>query len=96
MTQQMSLLEGLKRKRRGQDVAAAHNPRFELACLAAQMMAQQFGEVTADDISEAVEGLGAATGAIFRGREWEFTGEWRKSKRVSNHARMNRVWRLRR
>lgn len=57
--------------------------------------------VTADDAARELvdmgydpSELGNAAGSLFRGNEWEFTGEWRKSTRVSNHARMNRVWRL--
>ena len=55
---------------------------------------------TADDAQEFLvavgrsEELGNAAGSLFRGGEWNFTGEWRKSARVSNHARVNRVWKL--
>lgn len=38
--------------------------------------------------------LGNAWGSIFRGKQWRFTGDWKKSERASNHARMIRVWRL--
>ena len=38
--------------------------------------------------------LGPAAGSIFRGKSWEFTEEWEESERVSNHARVNRIWRL--
>jgi hypothetical protein len=41
------------------------------------------------------EVLGNAFGSLFLEQDWFFTGQWRKSERVSNHARMNRVWRLR-
>ena len=37
--------------------------------------------------------LGNAAGAVFRG-DFEWTGECRKSSRVSTHARVIRVWRL--
>jgi hypothetical protein len=57
--------------------------------------------VTADDayqylrqIGEQESVLGNAAGALFKSSEWEFTGCWTPSKRVSNHARMVRVWRL--
>jgi hypothetical protein len=36
--------------------------------------------------------LGPAAGAIFRGEEWEWRGEWIQSVRMTNHARMIRVW----
>lgn len=38
--------------------------------------------------------LGPATPSVFRGGMWRWTGRWRKSQRVSNHSRVNRVWRL--
>ncbi len=57
---------------------------------------------TADDVQIALiaaghepSELGNAAGAIFRGAEWEQTGEWRPSARVSNHAHRNPVWRMR-
>jgi hypothetical protein len=57
--------------------------------------------VTADDayaylkqIGEEERTLGNAAGALFKSGEWEFTGCWTPSTRVSNHARMVRVWRL--
>ncbi len=37
--------------------------------------------------------LGPAAGSVFRGSEWTATGRWLPSTRVSNHARMVRVWR---
>jgi hypothetical protein len=33
-----------------------------------------------------------AWGAVFRGKDWAFTGEYRKSKYASNHARHCKVW----
>jgi hypothetical protein len=57
--------------------------------------------VTADDAYKFLEirdgnlrELGNAAGSIFRSADWEFTGCWTPSTRVSNHARMLRVWRL--
>ncbi len=38
--------------------------------------------------------LGAAAGSIFRGKEFEFTGERINSARETNHARELKVWRL--
>ncbi len=61
------------------------------------------GDVTADDVYREMEVrgynpelLGNAAGAIFRGEEFIFTGKWLKSERVTNHARMNRVWTIKR
>lgn len=41
------------------------------------------------------EDLGNAAGSLFPRSQWEFTGAWEKSRRVSNHAHMNRIWKLR-
>jgi hypothetical protein len=38
--------------------------------------------------------LGNAAGSIFTQKDWQFTGEFVKSKRVSNHASIRRVWKL--
>ncbi len=53
-------------------------------------------DVMLDLISAGIpaDGLGPAAGGIFRGKAWEFTGQWIKSKRVSNHARQQRLWKL--
>jgi len=56
---------------------------------------------TADDAARGFSALGMpanslgnAAGALFRGKAWSFTGQWKKSKRISNHAHSNRVWKL--
>ena len=55
--------------------------------------------VTADDVNAALirigitESLGNAAGSLFRGSEWQFTGERIKSARKTNHAREIKVWR---
>lgn len=71
----------------------------ELALKVANRNAKR--EVTADDVQFELIGagydpadLGNAAGALFRGKDWVFTGEWRKSARETNHRRANRVWRL--
>ena len=58
-------------------------------------------EITADDVYALMEShdlhperLGNAWGSVFKGPEWEWTGEWRQSTRVSNRGRYIRVWRL--
>lgn len=38
--------------------------------------------------------LGPAAGSLFGKEDWIFRGEWVRSERVSNHARVIRVWRL--
>jgi hypothetical protein len=58
--------------------------------------------ITADDVVQElvwqgydVHCLGNAAGSLFRGPEWEFTGQRRKSARVHAHANKLKVWRLR-
>lgn len=55
--------------------------------------------ITMDEVVEALveEGksercLGSAAGSLFKGGSWEFTGERRRSKRMTNHARELKVW----
>lgn len=38
--------------------------------------------------------LGNAAGSLFRGKEWEFSGELKPSIRTSNRGHLQRVWRL--
>ena len=38
--------------------------------------------------------LGNAAGSLFRGKAWEFTGQFKKSERVHAHSNLLRVWRL--
>lgn len=56
------------------------------------------GLVNADQVGRAlqehgIESLGPAAGSIFKTDEFKFTGEFVKSRRVSNHSRLLRVWR---
>jgi hypothetical protein len=60
-------------------------------------------ECTADDVQEVLikrgyspSDLGNAAGSIFAGPVWKFTGNYRKSSRVTNRYRDIKVWRLRR
>ena len=81
---------------------AAGNTKEQLAT--ARKVAVQIAQrridrtVTADDVGRvlqevyALDSLGPAAGSIFRTKDWKFTGYWRKSKRVTNHSRMIRVW----
>jgi hypothetical protein len=98
------LEKGEKCKEEGLAQAALPPSRkqlLELARLCAIRIANRFGEVTYDDVFYEMirqgldpTALGNAAGSIFRGNEFIFTGRWEKSRRVSNHARVNRVWRL--
>lgn len=65
----------------------------------AKKIAVASGTATADDVARAMEVdgltyscLGNAAGSVFRGMQW--TGEFVRSARVSTHARMIRVWRM--
>ena len=67
----------------------------------ARYLAHVYGTVTFDSVFMEMQArglhpemLGNAAGSVFRGKEWRFTGRWEKSARVSNHARVNRVWEL--
>jgi hypothetical protein len=58
--------------------------------------------ITADDVQQAlverghdIHRLGNAAGSLFRGPEWQFTGERRRSVRIHAHANELKVWRLR-
>lgn len=57
--------------------------------------------ITADDVQRelqaqgiSVHALGNASGSIFRGKEWEWTGRYIKSSRVHAHANELKEWRL--
>ena len=86
-------------------MAAAANKRETALALAKTLaveIAIEKGTCTADDVQAALiakgydsSDLGAAAGSLFKGKRWEWTGEWVPSQRVSNHKRMLRVWRLR-
>jgi|SRR6266567_3192003 len=94
---------GEQKKERGQAQASLSRKQLlELAKLAAVRIARRQGTVTSDDVFAEMlrEGLdptalGPAAGCVFRGAEFEFTGRWEKSQRVSNHASDLRVWQLR-
>jgi hypothetical protein len=66
----------------------------------ARIHATRYGTVTADIVGRLMKErydiatLGPAAGALFRGPEWEFTGQRVLSSRVSNHSREIKVWRL--
>lgn len=96
---------GLRQRDDGIGYAAGKKSRrdlVQLAIYAAIDVGQRQAEVTMDDVLQELErrgvdhsNLGPAAGSVFRNRDvWLFTGQWRKSARVSNHARVNRVWTL--
>jgi hypothetical protein len=67
----------------------------------ARLHAWQHGTVNADIVGKimkdnyGIDSIGPAAGSLFRGAEWEFTGQRVLSSRVSNHSREIKVWRLR-
>lgn len=72
-----------------------------LARMFARSVAKAKGTVHADDvyallISAGVQEkeLGNCAGSIFRSGEYEWTGEWNKSKRKIGHGNMQRIWAL--
>jgi hypothetical protein len=91
-----------KAKQEGMDCAALlKSDSLALARSACKMAALDRPDrtATADDaqaylVKCGLEPLGNAAGSLFLSSEWEFTGTWRKSERVSNHGHKNRVWRL--
>jgi hypothetical protein len=92
-------VEAEQRKESGLGVTSlARKDLLEAAKTIAVELSSKYGEVTSDDVFAAMrargmhpECLGNAAGAVFRG-SFTFTGKWKKSARVTNHARMNRVW----
>jgi len=92
---------GQRLKKEGMAAAADHySGNLETAREIARRIARSRGVVTADDVGRIlkkywnIDSLGPAAGSIFKGSEWQWTGEFRKSSRVTNHGRLLRVWRL--
>lgn len=90
-------------KRRGMDLAAVNRAAMlEDARNAARIIASSRPDrrVTIDDVigflasSHMNWRLGNASGSVFKGGEFEFTGEWVNSARSTSHYRAIRVWRL--
>jgi hypothetical protein len=82
-------------KKHGMDMAAAHRAAMlEYARRIAENIARTQGYCTSDDVGEATGvDLGPAAGSLFKDGNWEFV-EWKKSHRVTNHARLIGIWKL--
>lgn len=86
-------------KREGMQRAAnKRRENLEMARDYARLCARKYGTVHADivgrwTVRRGID-LGPAAGSLFKGKEWEWTGEWVKSSRTTNHGRMLRLWRL--
>lgn len=100
---QFDLFEGEQRKEQG--IAQAENSRVLLLMRAREIALELLAaktEITYDDVYKRMaerglhpENIGNAAGSIFRDKTvFRFTGKWEKSSRVTNHARVNRVWTL--
>jgi hypothetical protein len=101
---QLTFDDLLAREARDGGLEKAAEKRRELLDLAREIaldVVRREGVVSADEVQAELirrghtpAELGNAAGSIFAEDHWEFTGRWRESQRVSNHARSIRVWRL--
>ena len=97
----MSIEIGNTLKQRGMSIAAEQRTKTLRMCREYLYdLARRQTTVTADDAQAWVEQmglppLGNAAGSLFRQPHWEFTGVWEPSRRSSNHAHLNRTYRLR-
>ena len=91
--------EAIVRRDRGLKQVADNNQHFlEVARNVARQVAMRRGTATSDDVRRecTLDPLHPnAWGAVFKGKEWEWTGRYRMSHVVSRHGGMQRVWRLR-
>jgi glucose-6-phosphate-specific signal transduction histidine kinase len=90
-------------KQHGMTEAATGSREFLVyaRAVARELAAQRPQGITADDVQLAlverghdIHQLGNAAGSLFRGPEWIFTGERRRSVRIHAHANELKVWRL--
>jgi hypothetical protein len=96
-------VESERRKKVGMERAAwKRKVLLRDARRVAASLALTKGVVTADDVGDWYEArgidladlLGPASGSIFKTKDFEFTGRRVNSKRVKNHGRELKVWRL--
>lgn len=94
-----NLNEAIVLRDRGVKQVADNNKHFlTIARNVARRTAMRKGEITSDDVRKncPLEPLHPnAWGAVFKGKEWAFTGKYRTSHAVSRHGGLQRVWRLR-
>ena len=99
----MSRHSGSALKKAGMTKAALNRKKkLEVARRVAVALAKRNSQkrCTADDVRFLFESrgipfdLGPAAGSLFKGDQWEFTGDWTESKHPQNHSRMLRVWKL--
>lgn len=98
MSEQYDIFQARTARDEGIDQVSSHNLGFmDAARSVARMLCRVQGTVTSDDVrkhSQVEPDHPNAWGAVFRSKEFEFTGEYRQSKLVSRHGAMQRVWRL--
>ena len=72
------------------------NAELRKAREVARNIARGKGTVTADDVYFAMKGkeIGRLAGGLFKGKEWEWTGDVITSVRPQAHSYLLRVWRL--
>lgn len=93
--------ESENRKASGMEIAASRNTDLQIARDIAKELCIKNGETEADSVGKVlfdrhgISTLGPAAGSIFAGNEFEFTGQFVKSVRKSNHSRLLRIWKLR-
>ena len=87
------------RRDRGIKQVADNNIHFlEVARNVARRIAMRQGEVVSDDVRREcpLNPLHPnAYGAVFKGKEWQWTGRYRTSHLASRHGGQQRIWRLR-
>ncbi len=98
--EQFDLAAGLQAKEEGMALAAENRKRL---LTVARAIARGIGlvrrEVTMDMVSREMLkrnlpiDLGPAAGSVFKTDQWEWTGRYTKSHRITNHGRMIRIWR---
>ena len=101
MTEQFNFDFSQQAKEQGMRLAADNQPSaLAMAREIAEEIARRNGRVSADDVGREMKArgydeTGPWAGSIFSQKQWEFTGLRIRSKRVSNHGRELKVWRLR-
>ena len=94
-----NLPEAIVRRDEGIRQVAENNTEFlKIARAVAKNQARLLGAITSDDVRRVcpVEPLHPnAYGAIFKTKDWEWQGYYRKSSLVQGHGNMQRVWKLR-
>lgn len=88
-----------KAREEGIRQVAENNEHFlRVARSCAKKIAYRDGEVTCDDV-RAICPLDPlhknAWGAVFKTPDWQWTGEYRRSKLVQGHGNLQRVWKIR-